>query len=89
MWWREFLLLPKTNLGFAATKNLSLNRNKFFIGSSITHYNLCLKLTDKDITNPPDPIVHDMAMIQETVATRTPSYPHDISYQQHTEATRG
>lgn len=26
---------------------------------------------------------------QESVATPTPSYPHDISHQQHTEATRG
>ncbi|KAI3895365.1 hypothetical protein MKW92_027803 [Papaver armeniacum] len=41
------------------------------------------------ITNIPDPSLNDMHMIQESVATPTPSNPHDISHQQLSEATRG
>ncbi|KAI3858368.1 hypothetical protein MKW92_013050 [Papaver armeniacum] len=41
------------------------------------------------ITNIPDPSLNDMPVTQESVATPTPSYPHDISHQKHTEGTRG
>ncbi|KAI3844096.1 hypothetical protein MKX03_027713 [Papaver bracteatum] len=41
------------------------------------------------ITNISDPSLNDMHVTQESVATPTPSYPHNISDQQQTEATRG
>ncbi|RZC76538.1 hypothetical protein C5167_000673 [Papaver somniferum] len=41
------------------------------------------------ITNIPDLSLNDIPVTQESVATPTPSYPHDISHQQHTKATRG